>query len=158
MWHMCLCTCGSVIYVYLAWLVCLCLLVNHQYQLKVPVRNQMIFTWALQNLIDSYYSTMSCVKTVTRHHLCRGFCYFNSVAIAAKLLQQRLNVSKILIVDWVSDFLPRQAWKEHACPPVSPIDNLTEHGPSPLLTLGIRKQTELSENGPRNQRSKVCTH
>ncbi|XP_050968842.1 histone deacetylase 4 isoform X6 [Labeo rohita] len=29
-----------------------------------------------------------------------GFCYFNSVAIAAKLLQQRLNVSKILIVDW----------------------------------------------------------
>ncbi|XP_038038463.1 histone deacetylase 4 isoform X17 [Anas platyrhynchos] len=30
-----------------------------------------------------------------------GFCYFNSVAIAAKLLQQRLNVSKILIVDWV---------------------------------------------------------
>ena len=32
----------------------------------------------------------------------RGFCYFNSVAIAAKLLQQRLNVSKVLIVDWVS--------------------------------------------------------
>lgn len=31
-----------------------------------------------------------------------GFCYFNSVAIAARLLQQRLNVCKILIVDWVS--------------------------------------------------------
>lgn len=31
----------------------------------------------------------------------RGFCYFNSVAIAAKLLQQRLSVSKTLIVDWV---------------------------------------------------------
>uniref|UniRef100_A0A8C2ZZJ3 histone deacetylase n=1 Tax=Cyclopterus lumpus TaxID=8103 RepID=A0A8C2ZZJ3_CYCLU len=29
-----------------------------------------------------------------------GFCYFNSVAIAAKLLQQRLSVTKILIVDW----------------------------------------------------------
>ncbi|XP_044287598.1 histone deacetylase 4 isoform X1 [Varanus komodoensis] len=29
-----------------------------------------------------------------------GFCYFNSVAISAKLLQQRLNVNKILIVDW----------------------------------------------------------
>ncbi|KAG8508261.1 Histone deacetylase 4, partial [Galemys pyrenaicus] len=29
-----------------------------------------------------------------------GFCYFNSVAVAAKLLQQRLNVGKTLIVDW----------------------------------------------------------
>uniref|UniRef100_A0A673WFV9 Histone deacetylase n=1 Tax=Salmo trutta TaxID=8032 RepID=A0A673WFV9_SALTR len=29
-----------------------------------------------------------------------GFCYFNSVAIAARLLQQRLNICKILIVDW----------------------------------------------------------
>ncbi|XP_064142496.1 histone deacetylase 4 isoform X7 [Loxodonta africana] len=29
-----------------------------------------------------------------------GFCYFNSVAVAAKLLQQRLSVSRILIVDW----------------------------------------------------------
>jgi len=31
----------------------------------------------------------------------RGFCYFNSVAIAARKLQHRLSVSKILIVDWV---------------------------------------------------------
>lgn len=30
-----------------------------------------------------------------------GFCFFNSVAIAAKLLQQRLRVRKILIFDWV---------------------------------------------------------
>uniref|UniRef100_A0A8C3ARB2 histone deacetylase n=1 Tax=Cyclopterus lumpus TaxID=8103 RepID=A0A8C3ARB2_CYCLU len=29
-----------------------------------------------------------------------GFCYFNSVAIAARKLQHRLSVSKILIVDW----------------------------------------------------------
>uniref|UniRef100_A0A3Q3D161 Histone deacetylase n=1 Tax=Haplochromis burtoni TaxID=8153 RepID=A0A3Q3D161_HAPBU len=29
-----------------------------------------------------------------------GFCFFNSVAIAAKQLQQKLSVSKILIVDW----------------------------------------------------------
>ncbi|XP_029907298.1 histone deacetylase 7-like isoform X2 [Myripristis murdjan] len=38
------------------------------------------------------------------HHATRssplGFCFFNSVAIAAKQLQQKLNVSKILIVDW----------------------------------------------------------
>lgn len=31
----------------------------------------------------------------------RGFCFFNSVAITAKLLQQKLGVGKILIVDWV---------------------------------------------------------
>ncbi|KAJ3587160.1 hypothetical protein NHX12_013550 [Muraenolepis orangiensis] len=29
-----------------------------------------------------------------------GFCYFNSVAIAAKQLQQKLSASKVLIVDW----------------------------------------------------------
>ncbi|XP_078542659.1 histone deacetylase 7 isoform X2 [Lissotriton helveticus] len=29
-----------------------------------------------------------------------GFCFFNSVAIAARRLQQKLNVSKILILDW----------------------------------------------------------
>ncbi|XP_036408155.1 histone deacetylase 5 isoform X1 [Megalops cyprinoides] len=29
-----------------------------------------------------------------------GFCFFNSVAITAKLLQQKLSVEKILIVDW----------------------------------------------------------
>ncbi|KAM9813340.1 histone deacetylase 7-like [Neosynchiropus ocellatus] len=38
------------------------------------------------------------------HHANRssplGFCFFNSVAIAAKQLQNKLNVSKILIVDW----------------------------------------------------------
>ncbi|XP_035244301.1 histone deacetylase 7-like isoform X1 [Anguilla anguilla] len=34
------------------------------------------------------------------HSTPMGFCYFNSVAIAAKQLQQRLNLSKILIVDW----------------------------------------------------------
>ncbi|XP_058867737.1 histone deacetylase 9-like isoform X2 [Acipenser ruthenus] len=29
-----------------------------------------------------------------------GFCFFNSVAITAKYLRQKLNMSKILIVDW----------------------------------------------------------
>jgi hypothetical protein len=32
----------------------------------------------------------------------RGFCYFNSVAIAAKQLKEKLKLEKILIVDWVS--------------------------------------------------------
>lgn len=35
----------------------------------------------------------------------RGFCFFNSVAITTKLLQQKLNVGKVLIVDWVSSEL-----------------------------------------------------
>lgn len=35
----------------------------------------------------------------------RGFCFFNSVAITAKLLQQKLNVGKVLIVDWVGSGL-----------------------------------------------------
>lgn len=30
-----------------------------------------------------------------------GFCFFNSVAIAARLLQQKLDVRKIMILDWV---------------------------------------------------------
>ncbi|KAJ8404036.1 hypothetical protein AAFF_G00343860 [Aldrovandia affinis] len=34
------------------------------------------------------------------HSTPMGFCFFNSVAIAAKQLQQKLNISKILIVDW----------------------------------------------------------
>ncbi|XP_074535139.1 histone deacetylase 7-like isoform X2 [Halichoeres trimaculatus] len=34
------------------------------------------------------------------HSSALGFCFFNSVAIAAKQLQQKLSVSKILIVDW----------------------------------------------------------
>ncbi|KAM5135047.1 LOW QUALITY PROTEIN: histone deacetylase 5 [Mantella aurantiaca] len=29
-----------------------------------------------------------------------GFCFFNSVAIAAKLLRQKMNVGRIMIVDW----------------------------------------------------------
>ena len=32
--------------------------------------------------------------------LFRGFCYFNSVAIAAKQLKEKSKVNKILIVDW----------------------------------------------------------
>lgn len=31
----------------------------------------------------------------------RGFCFFNSVAIACRQLQQQGKASKILIMDWV---------------------------------------------------------
>ena len=36
---------------------------------------------------------------------CRGFCFFNSVAIAAKQLREKCKLNKILIIDWVSVFL-----------------------------------------------------
>ncbi|XKL65443.1 hypothetical protein PGB90_008863 [Kerria lacca] len=29
-----------------------------------------------------------------------GFCFFNSIAVAAKLLQQKLDIRRILIIDW----------------------------------------------------------
>lgn len=30
-----------------------------------------------------------------------GFCFFNSIAVACRLLQQRQGLRRILIVDWV---------------------------------------------------------
>lgn len=46
----------------------------------------------------------------------RGFCFFNSVAISAKLLQQKLSVGRILIVDWVR--YPPGLWDSDGdCPP-----------------------------------------
>ena len=48
----------------------------------------------------------TCPKTSDDFHiffsLFRGFCYFNSVAIAARLLRLKLSVERVLIVDWVS--------------------------------------------------------
>lgn len=42
------------------------------------------------------------------HHaeanLAMGFCFFNSVSIAAKLLLEKLKLKRILIVDWVGIF------------------------------------------------------
>ncbi|CDQ80906.1 unnamed protein product [Oncorhynchus mykiss] len=46
------------------------------------------------SLWEHYSYVPTCVS------LQRGFCFFNSVAIAAKQLQHKLGVSKILIVDW----------------------------------------------------------
>lgn len=34
------------------------------------------------------------------HQQAMGFCFFNSIAVAARQLQQKLNVEKVLIIDW----------------------------------------------------------
>lgn len=39
----------------------------------------------------------------------RGFCFFNSVAIACRQLQEQGKASKILIVDWVGSFRSNSA-------------------------------------------------
>ena len=41
--------------------------------------------------------------TLITRNLCspsRGFCFFNSIAVATKLLLDRLSMKRILIVDW----------------------------------------------------------
>lgn len=43
-----------------------------------------------------------------------GFCFFNSVAIAAKLLLQKLDLRKILILDWVSYLWKTRMFLSHA--------------------------------------------
>ncbi|MGH0150830.1 UNVERIFIED_CONTAM: hypothetical protein FKN15_040300 [Acipenser sinensis] len=45
-----------------------------------------------------------------------GFCFFNSVAITAKYLRQKLNMSKILIVDWFQKSCTDHAtFREDSC-------------------------------------------
>ena len=38
-------------------------------------------------------------------HQAKGFCYFNSVAIAAKLLCMKMAVERVMILDWVRGFV-----------------------------------------------------
>lgn len=64
-----------------------------------------VFLW-FNSVIWFYFAQDVLLNTCGCHssflYIHRGFCFFNSVAIAAKQLQHILNVSKILIVDWVS--------------------------------------------------------
>lgn len=50
---------------------------------------------------DTHTGDTTATPALTLTPLLRGFCFFNSVAISAKLLQQKLSVGRILIVDWV---------------------------------------------------------
>lgn len=48
------------------------------------------------------------------HQQAMGFCFFNSVAIAARQLHQKLNLEKILIVDWVRKSRVKCGHSEHS--------------------------------------------
>ncbi|PSN47158.1 Histone deacetylase 4, partial [Blattella germanica] len=58
-----------------------------------------------------------------------GFCFFNSVAIAARLLQQRLDIQRILIVDWCGigegvGYNVNVAWSGGLAPPMGDAEYL----------------------------------
>jgi histone deacetylase 6 len=45
----------------------------------------------------------ACVRPPGHHactHACSGFCIFNNVAVASKIIQERHGVERILIIDW----------------------------------------------------------
>src|SRR6218665_200832 len=57
----------------------------------------------MSELIDSFDSGTSpfAMDSYTRLLLpFRGFCYFNSIAIATKLLLDKLHLKRILVLDW----------------------------------------------------------
>lgn len=76
------------------------------FKMFIYVRTHICLLHSTTRLHQACKYVITCKRPPFSLSFLRGFCYFNSVAIAAKLLQQRLNVSKILIVDWVSYHLP----------------------------------------------------
>lgn len=77
----------------------------------------------------------------------RGFCFFNSVAITTKLLQQKLNVGKVLIVDWVGS-----AWWDQGQPSGVPHPNLVPSSSGPGMgwaaDSGVLTQPSQSPGAP----------
>ncbi len=52
---------------------------------------------------DELDSGMAIIRPPGHHaeeNKCMGFCFFNSVAVAAKVIQQKFNLQKVMIVDW----------------------------------------------------------
>ena len=49
---------------------------------------------------QSRFNWKMAVKTMCVCDFFRGFCYFNSIGVATKLLLERLCLHRILIVDW----------------------------------------------------------
>lgn len=86
---------------------------------------------------------------------CRGFCYFNSVAIAAKLLQQRLDVSKTLIVDWVSGAVPGGAGGPRA-PRAGRVPCAEQGGHNASTDVGFGHPTFLETTSNQKIKAHTC--
>ena len=59
----------------------------------------------VDNIMQQRCKNVFCATRPPGHHALNtgkheGFCFYNNVAIAAKYIQKRYNLSKILIVDW----------------------------------------------------------
>lgn len=75
---------------------------------RSPSSNVSDWEWRFLHL----HKFSNCFETFERiwlrFFIFRGFCYFNSIAIAAKLLRLKMAVERVLILDWVrstTDFL-----------------------------------------------------
>jgi len=60
--------------------------------------------WLLAALSSSGFAIVRPPGHHAETHQAKGFCYFNSVAIAAKLLCMKMAVERVMILDWVSLF------------------------------------------------------
>jgi acetoin utilization deacetylase AcuC-like enzyme len=59
---------------------------------------------AVDKVIDGVLKNCFCAVRPPGHHAERsramGFCYFNNVAIAARYLQQKHDIERVLVIDW----------------------------------------------------------
>ena len=77
-------------------------LASIQISLRLPIYPQLPTLLKKLTSLHLAYDISSVILIFNIVSFCRGFCYFNSVAIAARLLRLKLSVERVLIVDWVS--------------------------------------------------------
>ncbi len=60
--------------------------------------------WAVENVVSGQTQRVFCAVRPPGHHAewanTKGFCFFNTIAIGARMLQRRYGVRRIAIIDW----------------------------------------------------------
>ncbi len=60
--------------------------------------------WAVENVVSGQTQLVFCAVRPPGHHAewanTKGFCFFNTIAIGARMLQRRYGVRRIAIIDW----------------------------------------------------------